>query len=154
MITLVAGIVTTVAGVWMFRVSLLDRGLRKKLLKNSVRVRGKIVRFESGTKQDAVTVETSTPVVEYQGRDGQTYELYLPSRLSSKPLTLGSPVPVFYEKGNPGNANEALRMWDVNLRCGICFMVLLFGLGLLFTHYQNTISVDSPPTESQPVDDR
>lgn len=149
MFTFVVGIVIAVAGIWMSVISLHDRRLRKRLLKQAVKVRGKVIRFDSGTKQDAVTVETVTPVVEYKARDGRPYEFYLPTQLTPQPLSVGSSVTIYYEQDNPGNATESLRMWDVNIRCGICFFVLLFGLGLLLTCYQKSISGKPDTIESR-----
>lgn len=143
----------TVGGAWMSGVTLHDRRLRKRLLKHAVKVRGKVIRFDAGTKQDAVTVEIVTPVVEYKARDGQPFEFNLPSQLTPQPLSVGSSVTIYYEHGNPGNATESLRMWDVNIRCGICLLVLLFGLGLLLTYYQESFSGQPAAVESREIPD-
>ena len=119
----------------MVRMAFRSRARRLALLRNSVRVVGKIVRLED-TSTDENQSSAVAPVVRYRERGGGEHELVLSPRLDPDSCPVGMKVPVFYELGNPGNAVDAQRMWDVNIICILCLFPVLFGAGILYTVYQ------------------
>lgn len=122
-------------GLWFSIVAFGARARRMALLRNCVRVKGKVVRvIETTTAGD--TVATYSPVVQYRAADGATHELTLYPRQQSNLPRVGASVPVFYDKSAPQNAIDAKRVWDVNLACVLSVLSILVGIGLIYTELQ------------------
>ena len=141
---LILGWLLVLWGLWLVQRTFRSLLRRRALLRNPVRVSGKIIKLED-TATEGDLVPTQAPVVRYRAQDAQFYELRLLPRMVDEGSRAGSAMTVFYERGNPGNAVHALRMWDVNLACALSLIPVLAGAGLILTSHQDA-SAAAPAT--------
>lgn len=133
---LVFGWLCMSGGLWLVVRAFRSRARRRALLRNCVRVIGRVVRLDDTTTEGDVAA-TSAPVVRYSAQDGKAHEIALPPRHDTDSVRVGTSVPVFYERGNPKNAVHVKRMWDVNLACALSFIPVVIGAGIIYTVYQD-----------------
>ena len=137
--TMAAGLICLCLGIWAVYVAFGAREKRVALLRNCVRVRGRVARLEdASTEGDTLT--SWAAIVAYTAQDGRTYEYRMDPHFDRKKVRIGTKVPIFYERGAPGNATAEPRMWGVNVACALSFVPVLLGLGFLFTAYQDFVA--------------
>lgn len=137
--TTAAGIVCLLLGIWGIYASFGAREKRVALLRNCVRVRGRVARVEDATTEGD-SLNTWAPIVAYTAIDGRTYEYKLSPQVDREKYRIGTKVPIFYERSSPQNATAAKRMWDVNTACALSFLPVLLGFGFLYTAYQEAVA--------------
>jgi hypothetical protein len=141
----IAGFGFSVAGAWLTLLALRARAKRLRLLGECAETNGVIVRLEETTSEDDV-VTTHAPIVEYRAPGGSVHRLALSPRHDIENCRVGKKVRVYYQRSDPANAVSALRIWDVNLACGLSLIPLLIAAGCFLTAWQE--SRPAPPTTS------
>jgi hypothetical protein len=110
--------------------------LRWALLRNPVRVQGKVVslRCVTSSSDDRPGQGKFYPTVRYQSADGQTMERELPATGDPDKWKVGQGVRLIHQRGNASNVvNEELRWAD--LVAAAIGSLIVIGIGLLLWYF-------------------
>jgi hypothetical protein len=105
------------------------------LLKNAVKVKGTIIHLNDNSSEGDVRASW-IPVAAYQETAGRQYECDLDLQFEENKVKVGAKVPIYFERGNPANAVQVRRIWDVNVHCVLSFLLVRLALSLLFGEHQ------------------